>query len=67
MASQNQNVLKHLKSGKTLTALQALNWYGVFRLAARVLDLKAAGHDIITTPIQRGAKRFASYSLKGVK
>ena len=62
--SQNSRILAHLKRGRAITALQALKLFNCFRLAARVLDLKAAGHDIVTTPVHRGQKRFASYSLK---
>lgn len=65
--SQNNRILAHLKRGRAITALQALKLFNCFRLAARVNDLKSKGHDIVTTPIQRGAKRFASYSLKGAK
>ena len=65
--SQCKNILSHLKRGRSLTAIQALDMFGVMRLAARVSDLRDSGHQIITTPIHRGAKRFASYSLKGAK
>ncbi len=38
--SQNAQILKWLKSGKTLTALQALEKFGCWRLAARIDDLR---------------------------
>ena len=46
--SQNQEILKHLKEGKTITPLDALREFGCFRLAARVYDLRLKGYDIIT-------------------
>ena len=44
--TQEQSILRHLLEGRTLTPLNALNLYGTMRLAARVHNLKAAGHDI---------------------
>jgi len=64
--SQCNDVIKHLKRGRAITAIQALKLYGIFRLAARVKNLRDNGHDIISTPVHRGNKRFSSYSL-GVK
>ena len=39
-------VLNHLKSGRTLTQLQALRLYGAGRLASTVFRLKEEGYDI---------------------
>jgi len=46
--SQTQWVLQRLKLGP-LTALEALDGFGCFRLAARIQDLRDAGHTIETT------------------
>ena len=35
--TQCEQILAHLKPGKTLTPIDALNEYGIFRLAAQVL------------------------------
>ena len=47
-----------------ITAIDALNECGSFRLAARISDLRAAGNDIrsemVTTP---SGKRIARYRL----
>jgi hypothetical protein len=43
---QNARILAHLQSGRTLTALEALEWFKCFRLASRVCDLRKAGHDV---------------------
>ncbi len=40
---------EHLRSGKTITQLEAIGLYSLFRLAARVHELKAKGWNIITT------------------
>lgn len=62
MKSQNIEILAHLKSGKTITAIQALNKFNCFRLAARIKNLRDAGHDIGKQMIGEG-KRFAEYKL----
>jgi hypothetical protein len=50
-----------------LTALEALKMMGVFRLAARIEDLRRKGHNIVTEEVQEGGKNFARYHLvKGV-
>lgn len=47
--SQSHQILSHLKSGKPLTAMDALSLFGCNRLAARVHDLKMQGHPICKT------------------
>jgi hypothetical protein len=50
-----------------LTALEALQMMGVFRLAARIEDLRRKGHNIVTEEVTEGNKTFARYHLmKGV-
>ena len=62
--TQAQRILQHLKSGKALSPLDALEKYGCFRLAARIHELRRAGHAIadteLTTP---GGKRVAMYCM----
>jgi hypothetical protein len=41
--TQCRLILKHLRSGKTLSQKQALKLYGVHRLASRMFDLKELG------------------------
>jgi hypothetical protein len=62
--SQNKAIRRHLESGKSLTALEALNLYGCFRLGARIWDLRDAGMAIKTTLVTNGKKRFAQYQLE---
>jgi hypothetical protein len=62
--SQNNLILKALKRGAKLTPIDALARFGCFRLSARILDLKAAGHNIKTKIIKSAnGKQFAQYSL----
>ena len=61
--TQTQKILLYLKSGKTLTPIEALNKFGCFRLAARIADLRRDGHKIWTNYIQKDKKIFAAYKL----
>ena len=38
--TQNQKILKYLKEGNRITALEALKMFGCFRLASRISDLR---------------------------
>ncbi len=67
METQNKQILKWLKAGKSITAKQALMMFGCMRLAARIYDLIGEGHDINKTMIKRAGKQVARYSLKGAK
>lgn len=48
MTPQAQKVLKHLKRKKSITPLEAIGVYGIYRLAARIFEIRSAGHDVIT-------------------
>jgi hypothetical protein len=64
--SQSEAILEHLKSGESLTALQALSLFNCLRLGARVLDLRREGHDIRTETIRTpSGKNVARYTLPG--
>jgi hypothetical protein len=61
--NQCEQILKYLKNGQTLTAVEALDRFGCFRLAARVSDLRDQGHQILTSWESNGEKRWARYSI----
>lgn len=63
--SQCDCIEGHLKKGETITALDALNLCGCFRLAARIHDLKhKRGLDIVTDKITTASgKKVAGYRL----
>jgi hypothetical protein len=62
---QNDRILAHLLAGKTITQLEAFGVYRIFRLAARIHELKAKGHKIVTTMRQdETGKQYAEYSLR---
>lgn len=61
--NQTDSILDHLKSGRSITPLEALELYGVFRLGARILDLRREGYDIQTETVHQNKKHFAKYHL----
>lgn len=63
MTPQTQAVYSHLCRYGKLTPLQALNKYGVLRLAARVQDLRDNGINVKTNIVCKNGKRFAEYRL----
>lgn len=64
MESQNQQILNHLKAGQSITALEALQNYECFRLAARIHDLKSDGWPVHCERTETfTGKRIALYSL----
>ena len=60
--TQAQWILNTLRK-RPLTPLEALQGCGCLRLAARILDLKAQGHNIIREMVTDGEKTFARYRL----
>ena len=66
--TQSERILKWMQEGKSITALEALREFGCFRLAARINDLKNAGHDIVSEHYSyknsyNETKTIARYSL----
>lgn len=60
--SQNQQILQRLSRGP-MTALDALQECGCFRLSARIYDLRSEGHLIAAETIKINDKRVARYRL----
>lgn len=64
--SQAAEVLDLLRSrgDRGITAVEALELVGSFRLAARIADLRRAGYAISSTPVETPTgKRIARYVL----
>ena len=68
--TQAERILQHLEERGPITAAEALDLYGCSRLAARVSDLRRAGHPI-RAELVRGHNRygeqvtFARYLMEG--
>lgn len=66
--TQCERILRHLRDYGSITSLEAMQEYGIMRLAARVSDLKNAGMPIesetVTGENRYGERTsFARYSL----
>ena len=66
--SQTASILYHLENHGSLTAIEALELFSCFRLAARVADLREAGHAIQTEMrTMKDGKKIAVYSLPKIQ
>jgi hypothetical protein len=62
--TQAGRILAYLRAGNRITALDALESFGCFRLAARIHELRREGWAIEERTVEtRGGKRVAEYSL----
>jgi hypothetical protein len=60
--SQEEQIRRYLCSGKKLTAIDALNRFNCFRLAARIASLRKRGYRIKSVmKTNKQGKRFACY------
>jgi hypothetical protein len=62
--TQKERVLEHLKNGNSLTPLEALNFFGSFRLGAIIFELRHEGNRIKTEFVKNGKKTFAKYTME---
>ena len=67
--TQCERILRHMKDHGSISSLEAVNEYGIMRLASRINDLKAQGIAIVSE-VRTGKNRygedthFAVYKLK---
>lgn len=56
----------HLQAGHSITAVEALDKFACFRLAARIDEFRKEGHNITTETVSQNGKEFARYHyIKG--
>ena len=65
---QCEIVLRHMEELGSITSLEAMQEYGIMRLASRITDLKKAGYQIRREMVSRKNRygetvSFARYSL----
>jgi hypothetical protein len=68
--TQTERILNHLDKYGSITALEAMNEYGIMRLASRISDLKRKGYNIksenVTVKNRYGEKcNVKRYSIGG--
>jgi hypothetical protein len=62
--TQAGRILAYLRAGNRITAIEALEQFGCFRLAARIHELRREGWQIEERTVEtRSGKRVAEYSL----
>jgi hypothetical protein len=62
--TQKQKVLRHMTLNNHITPLEAMGLYGIFRLAARIFELRASGIEIDTNVVTSPTGLpYARYSL----
>jgi hypothetical protein len=61
--AQSLQIMKYLATGKPITAIQALNKFGCFRLAARIHEMRSEGLAINEKTINKNGKRFSQYQI----
>jgi hypothetical protein len=62
--TQTKILLDHLRSGRSITQLEAIGLYRVFNLKGRINDLRKDGHEIVTDmTTDTTGKRYARYRL----
>lgn len=70
--TQCERIIRHLNDFGSITSLEAITEYGIYRLASRITDLKKQGY-IFTVETGKGKNRygepthFAIYRLKAEK
>lgn len=67
--SHSEMILRHMERFGSITALEAMQEYGIMRLGARIWDLRHEGHDIasefVTGKNRYGeTTRYARYTLE---
>ena len=65
--TQGDRLIKWLEKGHTITAYEALEKFGIMRLASRIKDIKDAGYNIKSERVRSSdnKKSWARYSLEG--
>ena len=70
MKGSKERILKHFKSGNSLTSQEAFEKFGITRLSARIKELRDMGYDIRTS-MEKAENRYgeptqyARYLYKG--
>ena len=57
MTGQKERILRHLNDYQTITSAEAMNEYGIMRLASRIDELRKAGYPIQTEMV-KGRNRY---------
>ena len=67
--SQCERILRHMKDHGSITSMEAMNEYGIMRLASRINDLRSQGIKIVSETVAAKNRygevtRYAVYRLE---
>ena len=60
-----ERILRHLKDFGSISSLEAINEYGIMRLASRISDLKKKGYEISSETVT-GKNRYGEVTYFSV-
>lgn len=68
--TQVERILRHIAENGSITAAEAMSEYGIYRLAARMADIKRLGYDVGRETVTGKNRfeepvRFTRYSIRG--
>jgi len=61
--TKKQKILTHLKSGRTITSMEAIDLFRCTRLAAVIYSLKEEGYSIESKSVKGTNTNYARYKL----
>ena len=61
--NKTQRLIAYILSGKPITAIEAVERFGVMRLASRIFELREAGHVIDSKKVDKNGVKFVQYRL----
>jgi len=64
--NQKDQVLNHFSKKKSITSWEAIQKYGITRLADTIFQLKNKGYNIMTVQETKDGKKWARYVYMGV-
>lgn len=67
--TQTEKILRHLREHGSITPLDAMQEYGIMRLASRICDIKKAGYSVVKETEKSKNRygepvRYARYRLR---
>lgn len=61
---QARKILAHLEKGKTITPMESMIVYSIYRLSDCIFKIRNAGHDVVTEDrMDAQGHRYARYRL----
>lgn len=62
--TQNKKVLKYMERHGSITTAEAAHYLSIYRLSARIFDLRHAGYNIAGEWVTTAGRRYVRYRLE---